>query len=228
MAELTIKNICCIGAGYVGGPSSAVLASKVPNIKITVVDISQARIDAWNSDNLPIYEPGLDELVKQQRGKNLFFSTEVDAAIIAADLVFVCVNTPTKTYGIGSGSAADLTYLEACARRIAAVSKTSKIVVEKSTVPVHAADAIKRILVANQHDGISFQILSNPEFLAEGTAITDLVTPDRVLIGGAQTPEGLAAIEALVQVYSQWIPRSRIMTMNVWSSELSKLVSVCV
>ncbi|KJE89479.1 UDP-glucose dehydrogenase [Capsaspora owczarzaki ATCC 30864] len=220
-----IKKICCIGAGYVGGPSCTVLAAKCPDVIITVVDISQPRIDAWNSDKLPIYEPGLDEMVKQQRGKNLFFSTDVDGTIRDADLIFVCVNTPTKMYGIGQGRAADLTYLEAAARRIAGISTAPKIVVEKSTVPVHAADSIARILHANAKEGVTFQILSNPEFLAEGTAINDLVNADRVLIGGQQSPAGHEAIEALASLYARWIPRERILTMNTWSSELSKLTA---
>jgi hypothetical protein len=190
-----------------------------------VSSFPQPRIDAWNSDNLPIYEPGLDEVVKEARGRNLFFSTDVDKGIQEADMIFVSVNTPTKYFGMGKGRAADLTYLESAARRIAEVSTSDKIVVEKSTVPVKSADAIKKILTSNTNHGVKFQILSNPEFLAEGTAIPDLMAPDRVLIGGDQDPEGLAAIEALVGVYAHWVPRERILTTNVWSSELSKLTA---
>eukprot|EP01136_Pigoraptor_vietnamica_P026942 Opistho-1_new@82583 len=220
-----IKKICCIGAGYVGGPSCAVIALKCPDIRVTVVDISKERIAAWNSDTLPIYEPGLFEVVKECRGRNLFFSSEVDAEIKEADLIFVCVNTPTKTFGVGKGRAADLKYIEAAARRIAQIATTRKIVVEKSTVPVHAADSIDSILNANSANGIQFDILSNPEFLAEGTAINDLMKPDRVLIGGHQTPAGLAAVAALSEVYEHWVPKSQVITMNLWSSELSKLTA---
>jgi UDPglucose 6-dehydrogenase len=216
--------ICCIGAGYVGGPTMAMIARKCPDITVTVVDINAARIEQWNSDHLPIFEPGLDEVVKASRGKNLFFSTDVDAAIVAADMIFVSVNTPTKTYGMGAGRAADLKYIELCARRIASVATGSKIVVEKSTLPVRTAESLKTVLAANS-SGAEFQVLSNPEFLAEGTAMTDLDNPDRVLIGGETTPEGLAAAEALASVYGQWVPRERIITTNLWSSELSKLVA---
>lgn len=221
----TVKKICCIGAGYVGGPTMAVIAFKCPDIQVTVVDLSQPRIDAWNSDELPIYEPGLFEVVKVARGRNLFFTTDVDRAIQEADLIFVSVNTPTKDFGMGKGRAADLKYLESAARRIAEVATTDKIVVEKSTVPVKSADAIKKILTSNNKHGVKFQILSNPEFLAEGTAIADLFAPDRVLIGGDQDAEGLKAIEGLVGVYAHWVPRERILTTNVWSSELSKLTA---
>lgn len=216
--------ICCIGAGYVGGPTMSMIAHKCKDYKVTVVDINQARIDAWNSDNLPVFEPGLDEIVKACRGKTLFFSTDIDTAIREADMIFISVNTPTKTYGVGSGRAADLRYIEKCARKIAEVAESDKIVVEKSTLPVRTAESIKRILNANAK-GRNFQILSNPEFLAEGTAIVDLEAPDRVLIGGDQTPEGLAAIRKLVDVYAQWVPNERILTTNVWSSELSKLTA---
>lgn len=192
---------------------------------LVILLVVQPRIDAWNSDNLPIYEPGLDEVVKEARGRNLFFSTDVDKGIQEADMIFVSVNTPTKYFGMGKGRAADLTYLESAARRIAEVATSDKIVVEKSTVPVKSADAIKKILTSNTKHGVKFQILSNPEFLAEGTAISDLIAPDRVLIGGDQDPEGLAAIERLVGVYAHWVPRERILTTNVWSSELSKLTA---
>ena len=217
-------NICCIGAGYVGGPTMAMIAAKCPDITVTVVDMNAARIAAWNSDHLPIYEPGLDEIVRAARGRNLFFSTDIDAAIQAAQVIFVSVNTPTKTYGIGAGSASDLTHVEVCARRIAAVANGDKIVVEKSTLPVRTAESLKRVLHANTR-GHRFEILSNPEFLAEGTAVSDLESPDRVLVGGDATPSGRAAVNALVDVYARWVPRERIVTTNLWSSELSKLVS---
>jgi len=221
--EFTTK-ICCIGAGYVGGPTMAMIASKCPHIKVTVVDISVKRIKQWNSADLPIYEPGLDECVKAVRGKNLFFSNDVDAAIDESSIIFVAVNTPTKVYGIGKGFASNLTNLEKAARNIAKVAKTSKIVVEKSTVPVQTATTIKRVLMA-ANKGISFQILSNPEFLAEGTAIRDLEAPSRVLIGGGQDKEGLKAAQTLVDIYANWVPRKQIITTNLWSSELSKLVA---
>ncbi|KAE8654677.1 UDP-glucose 6-dehydrogenase 1 [Hibiscus syriacus] len=208
--------ICCIGAGYVGGPTMAVIALKCPNIQVAVVDISVARINAWNSDTLPIYEPGLDDVVKKCRGKNLSFSTDVEKHVSEADIVFVSVNTPTKTQGLGAGKAADLTYWESAARMIADVAKSNKIVVEKSTVPVKTAEAIEKILTHNSK-GINFQILSNPEFLAEGTAISDLFNPDRVLIGGRETPEGKKAIETLRDVYAQWVPMDRIICTNLWS-----------
>jgi len=218
-------NICCIGAGYVGGPSSAIIAYQCHDIKVTIVDLNQARIDAWNSDNLPIYEPGLDEIVFARRGKNLFFSTDVDQAIIDADLIFVSVNTPTKKTGMGAGMAADLAYIETATRRIAQVATTSKIVIEKSTVPCRTAQSMRTILEANSSKDIRFDILSNPEFLAEGTAVNDLTNPDRVLIGCLQTPEGFAAQQKLVDVYTRWIPKERVITMNLWSSELSKLAA---
>lgn len=222
-----IKNICCIGAGYVGGPTMAVIAQKCPHIKVTVVDLNQDRINAWNDldlSKLPVYEPGLDKVVEEARGRNLFFSTDVDKAIDEAEMIFISVNTPTKTYGIGKGMAADLKYIELCARQIARVAKTDKIVVEKSTLPVRTAQAIKDIL---DHTGnsVNFQILSNPEFLAEGTAIEDLFSPDRVLIGGDTSSEGEKAINSLVEVYANWVSRDKILTTNVWSSELSKLTA---
>ncbi len=216
--------ICCIGAGYVGGPTMAMIAHKCKDHTVTVVDINQARIDAWNSDNLPVFEPGLDEIVQGSRGKNLFFSTDVDTAIREADMIFLSVNTPTKSYGVGAGRAADLRFIEKCARKIAEVAEDDKIVVEKSTLPVRTAESVKRILEANSN-GRKFQILSNPEFLAEGTAMADLDAPDRVLIGGDQTPEGKAAIQKLVDVYATWVPRERVLTTNLWSSELSKLTA---
>ncbi len=225
---MKIQNICCIGAGYVGGPTMAVIAQKCPHIKVTVVDINESRIAAWNDDNLnnlPVFEPGLDQVVQDARGRNLFFSTNVDEAINNAEMIFISVNTPTKTYGKGKGMAADLKYIELCARQIARVSKTDKIVVEKSTLPVRTASAIKSILDSTGND-VKFQILSNPEFLAEGTAVDDLLEPDRVLIGGDPTTnEGKKAIDSLVEIYSNWVPREQILTTNVWSSELSKLTA---
>ncbi|HOZ13156.1 MAG TPA: UDP-glucose 6-dehydrogenase [Tenuifilaceae bacterium] len=221
---LQVKNICCIGAGYVGGPTMAVIALKNPNIKVNVVDINSDRIAAWNTDDLPIYEPGLLDVVKQARGRNLFFNTDIETGIKEADMIFISVNTPTKTFGVGKGRAADLRFVELCARQIAQLSTTDKIVVEKSTLPVRTAQAVKTIL-SETGNGIKFQVLSNPEFLAEGTAIQDLMQPDRVLIGGDQTPEGLAAIEALTSVYASWVARERIIQTRLWSSELSKLTA---
>ncbi|KAK4876969.1 hypothetical protein RN001_009475 [Aquatica leii] len=222
---MAIQKICCLGAGYVGGPTCSVIALKCPEIRVTVVDMSKERIAQWNSDKLPIYEPGLDDVVKACRGKNLFFSTDYTTAILEADLIFISVNTPTKTFGNGKGRAADLKYVEGAARMIAEISKSNKIVVEKSTVPVRAAESILNILSANNKPGVSYQILSNPEFLAEGTAIQDLLHPDRVLIGGEESAEGHAAIEALCSIYEHWIPRKNILTTNTWSSELSKLAA---
>lgn len=224
---MKIKNICCIGAGYVGGPTMAVIALKCPHINITVVDINKYRIDAWNDEDfnkLPIYEPGLKEVVAEARGRNLFFSTDIDSAIDKAEMIFMAVNTPTKTFGQGKGMAADLKYIELCARNIAKIAKTDKIVVEKSTLPVRTAEAIRTILESTGN-GVNFQILSNPEFLAEGTAIQDLFKSDRVLVGGEQTPEGVEAVQALVEIYANWIPKDKIVTTNVWSSELSKLTA---
>ena len=221
---MKIKNICCIGAGYVGGPTMSVIAFKCPNIKVTVVDLNEARIAAWNDENLgnlPIYEPGLSEVVAKVRGQNLFFSTDIDAAIDAADMIFIAVNTPTKTYGEGKGMASDLKFVELCARQIARVAKNDKIIVEKSTLPVRTAETLQTIL-DNTGNGVHFEVLSNPEFLAEGTAIDDLFSADRVLIGGNQTPSGKVAIQALVDVYSNWLSPKQILTTNVWSSELSK------
>ena len=224
---MKIKNICCIGAGYVGGPTMSIIAQKCPEIKVTVVDLNEKRIAAWNDpnvDNIPIYEPGLSAVVAEARGRNLFFSTEVDQAIDEADMIFISVNTPTKTYGVGKGMAADLKYIELCARQIARVAKTDKIVVEKSTLPVRTASAIRDILDSTGN-GVNFQILSNPEFLAEGTAVEDLLAPDRVLIGGDATVEGQNAIAELVAIYANWVPKDKILTTNVWSSELSKLTA---
>lgn len=218
-----IKNICCIGAGYVGGPTMAVIAQNNPNIQVTVVDLNEERIKAWNNpdlEQLPIFEPGLNQVVAQARNRNLFFSTAIEKAIDEADIIFISVNTPTKTYGKGKGQAADLKYIELCARQIAQVAKNDKIVVEKSTLPVRTAAALKSIL-DHTGNGVKFDILSNPEFLAEGTAINDLQNPDRVLIGG-ENPE---AIQALVAIYKTWIPTEKIITTNLWSSELSKLVA---
>ena len=223
---MKINKICCIGAGFVGGPTMAVIALKCPDIKVNVVDLNAARIAAWNGplDQLPIYEPGLAEVVGEARGRNLFFSTDIDQAIDEAQMIFMAVNTPTKTEGEGAGMAADLSFVEACAQQIASASKTDKIVVEKSTLPVRTAEKIKEVLALNTN-GISFEVLSNPEFLAEGTAIQDLYKSDRVLIGGNPSPTGQRAVEALISIYKQWIPLEKILTTNVWSSELSKLAS---
>ena len=224
---MKIKSICCIGAGYVGGPTMAIIAAKCPDIKVTVVDLNEERIAAWNDEDvtkIPIYEPGLSDIVAQARGRNLFFSTQVDQAIHEADMIFISVNTPTKTYGLGKGMAADLKYIELCARQIAAIATTDKIVVEKSTLPVRTAEAIKNIL-HNTGNGVKFQILSNPEFLAEGTAVSDLLQPDRVLIGGDADEEGQEAVNALAAIYANWVPKDRILTTNLWSSELSKLTA---
>ncbi len=224
---MEVTKICCIGAGYVGGPTMAVIAQKCPHIQVTVVDLNEQRIKDWNdpnTENIPIYEPGLSAIVAEARGRNLFFSIEVEKAIDEAQVIFISVNTPTKTYGKGKGMAADLKYIELCARQIAKVAKQNKIVVEKSTLPVRTAEAIKSIL-DNTGNGVQFQILSNPEFLAEGTAVTDLLNPDRILIGGDTTAEGQAAINALVDVYANWVSKDKILTTNVWSSELSKLTA---
>jgi len=223
---MKIKNICCIGAGYVGGPTMSVIALKNPQITVTVVDINKDRIDAWNGplESLPIFEPGLSEVVEQTRGKNLFFSTDIDSAIKKAEMIFISVNTPTKTYGEGKGFASDLTYIEQSARHIGRVANTDKIIVEKSTLPVRTAEKIKEVLDAESGDN-KFEILSNPEFLAEGTAIEDLLNADRVLIGGDETDSGKKAVDALVKIYNSWLPKERILTTNVWSSELSKLAA---
>jgi UDPglucose 6-dehydrogenase len=218
------KKILCIGAGYVGGPTLSMIAHKCPQYKVTVVDINPVRIAQWNSDELPIYEPGLEEVVRACRGRNLFFSTAIEDGIREADIIFVSVNTPTKTFGAGAGMAADLQYWEKTARQIREHAESDKIIVEKSTLPVKTALAMKRILTSSDNE-IRFDVLSNPEFLAEGTAIKDLEYPDRVLIGSMETPAGLKARETLLEVYSNWVPRERILTSDIWSSELSKLVS---
>ncbi len=217
------RNIACIGAGYIGGPTMAVIARKNPDRKVMVVDISKERIDAWNSDDLPIYEPGLEEVVKSCRGKNLFFSTDVAAAIRECDIIFVGVNTPTKTFGKGAGYASNLQFWEAAARTISQEANGDKIVVEKSTLPIRTADAMAAVL--HTHPEHTFTVLSNPEFLAEGSAINDLLDPDRVLIGGPTDTRGQEAVQALVDVYAAWVPRERIITTNVWSSEMSKLAA---
>ena len=223
---MQIKNICCIGAGYVGGPTMAVIALKCPHINVTVVDANPEKIKAWNGplDNLPVYEPGLAEVVKEARGRNLFFSDDIPGNIEKAEMIFMAVNTPTKTEGEGAGMAADLRYIEACTRDIAKYSKSDKIVIEKSTLPVRTAEKIKEILEKNSSN-INFEILSNPEFLAEGTAIQDLFKSDRVLIGGDETQSGQKAVKDLVNIYANWIPKEKILTTNVWSSELAKLAS---
>lgn len=219
-----MANILCIGAGYVGGPTMAVIAQKCPHHRVVVVDINEARIAAWQSEQLPIYEPGLDEVVRAVLNKNLFFSTDVDKHIAEADIIFVSVNTPTKTFGQGAGRAADLQYWERTARQIVRNSTASKIVVEKSTLPVRTAEAMENILNSNDR-GLHFDVLSNPEFLAEGTAIEDMHNPDRVLIGAHPTPSGQKALAAVVEIYANWVPRERILTTNLWSSELSKLTA---
>ncbi|PIU50661.1 MAG: nucleotide sugar dehydrogenase [Desulfobacterales bacterium CG07_land_8_20_14_0_80_52_14] len=218
------KKILCIGAGYVGGPTMAMIAFKCPDNQVTVVDINPDKIAQWNSDRLPIFEPGLDAIVKAVRGKNLFFSTDIERGIRENDIIFVSVNTPTKNFGAGSGMAADLQYWEKTARQIVEHSKSAKIIIEKSTLPVKTAQAMERILKVNSRTD-RFEVLSNPEFLAEGSAVRDLESPDRILIGSHRTPEGLKAQEALVEIYAQWVPRDRILTCDIWSSELSKLVS---
>jgi UDPglucose 6-dehydrogenase len=218
------KNILCIGAGYVGGPTMAKIAEKCPQYKVTLVDINQTRIEAWNSQELPIYEPGLEEIVFASRGKNLFFSTDVAQGIKDADLIFVSVNTPTKTYGRGAGKASNLEFIEKTARSIVEHADSDKIIIEKSTLPVRTAEALERILKTNTK-GLHFDVISNPEFLAEGTAMKDLENPDRVLIGSRQTKQGLKACQSLVDVYANWVPKENILTTNVWSSELSKLTA---
>jgi len=219
-----MTNILCIGAGYVGGPTMAVIAKNCPQHRVVVADINEAKIAAWQSDHLPIYEPGLHEVVQGARGRNLFFTTDGDRHIAEADIIFVSVNTPTKTFGQGAGRAADLQYWEKTARQILENSSQSKIVVEKSTLPVRTAEAMERILNSNNR-GLHFDVLSNPEFLAEGTAIRDMEDPDRVLIGGRETPSAQHAVQQLVDIYASWVPAERILTTNLWSSELSKLVA---
>merc|ERR1740129_2281883 len=220
------NKVVCIGAGYVGGPTMVTIARKCPSLQVVVVDLNRDRIEAWNSDKLPIYEPGLEEVVKECRGRNLFFSTNVQQAIEEADIIFASVNTPTKKQGVGAGRAADLRFIEGVGRDIAKWSTRSKIVIEKSTVPVKTAQALNRVLTAHEFiapDGKErkFHILSNPEFLAEGTAMKDLDKPDRVLIGGQDKD----AVNVLVDIYAAWVPREKILTTNLWSSELSKLVA---
>ncbi len=218
------KNILCIGAGYVGGPTMAMIASKCPEYRVVVVDINQEKIRQWQSGEPPIYEPGLKELVAGCLDRNLFFSTDIEGSIPQAEIIFVSVNTPIKTFGQGAGMAADLQYWEKTARQIKENAASDKIVVEKSTLPVRTAKAMERIL----HAGGSaehFEVLSNPEFLAEGTAMKDLAEPDRVLIGGHDSPAGQAAVQQLVELYAHWVPRERILTASVWSSELSKLAA---
>ena len=223
---MKIKNICCIGAGYVGGPTMAVIALKCPEIRFTVVDSNPQKINDWNGplNKLPVFEPGLSDIIEKVRNKNLFFSNSINEAIEKSEMIFMAVNTPTKTKGEGAGMAADLQYVEACARDIAKYSKSDKIIIEKSTLPVRTAEKIKEILEENS-SGIHFEILSNPEFLAEGTAIKDLFKSDRVLIGGDETDSGQKAVKALVDIYTNWIPKEKILTTNVWSSELAKLAS---
>jgi len=218
------KKILCIGAGYVGGPSMAMIAYKCPDFRVTVVDINHDRIDAWNSDELPVYEPGLDAIVKKTRGRNLFFSKDIERQIKENDIIFVSVNTPTKTYGEGAHMAADLQFWEKTARQILQYASSSKIVIEKSTLPVKTAMAMEKIL-SSVKGKIKFDVISNPEFMAEGTAIKDLENPDRVLIGSHQTPSGLKARNELVEIYARWIPAHKIITSNLWSSELSKLAA---
>ncbi len=218
------KKILCIGAGYVGGPSMAMIAYKCPDCRVTVVDVNSDRIDAWNSSELPVYEPGLDKIIKKTRGKNLFFVKDIENQIRENDIIFVSVNTPTKTYGAGAGMAADLQFVEKTARQILEHSRSSKIVIEKSTLPVKTALAMERILASGKGK-LTFEVLSNPEFMAEGTAISDLEDPDRVLIGSHETKDGLKARAELTEIYARWIPLEKIITSNIWSSELSKLVA---
>ena len=223
-----IRKICCIGAGYVGTPTMAVIALKCPNVDITVVDSNKSRIDAWNSSNsydFPVKEPGLDDIIKEVRNKNLFFSSNIDKHIDESEMIFLAVNTPTKKEGEGKGFAADLTNIDKCAKQIAMISSSNKIIVEKSTLPVRTAERLKEIINKHRKNDVNFEIISNPEFLAEGTAIRDLFKSDRVLIGSDQTKVGLAAMESLVNIYKKWIPEERIIKMNIWSSELSKLAS---
>ena len=226
---MKIKNICCIGAGYVGGPTMAVIADKCPDIQIHVVDLNKDRIKKWNDinlNNLPVFEPGLAEIVQRCRGKNLHFSTEINERIRKSDMVFISVNTPTKKYGLGAGKASDLKWVEACARQVAENASGYTIVVEKSTLPVRTAEVIKSILDATKKDSEEsglrkFDVLSNPEFLAEGNAINDLLNPDRVLIGG----ENQSSINALTEIYAKWVTKEKILHTNIWSSELAKLTS---
>ena len=228
--KFEIKNICCIGAGYVGGPTMAVIAHKCPHIKVNVVDNNEDKISQWNDkdlNNLPVYEPGLQEIIDATRNKNLHFSTDLEKEIKMADMIFISVNTPTKKKGLGAGKASDLKWVEACARQVNSYSRGHTIIVEKSTLPVRTAEAIKSILKPNNKSSLedphkrSFDVLSNPEFLAEGSAINDLIKPDRVLIGG----DNPKAIEALVEIYNNWVPKKKILVTNIWSSELAKLTA---
>ena len=225
--QMKVSRICCIGGGFVGGPTMAVIALKCPEIDIIVVDINQKKIDAWNGplDKLPVYEPGLSEIIGKVRGVNLHFSHDVNDAINNSEVIFLAVNTPTKSSGEGKGYAADLSFIKSSAKQIAEVSKTDKIIIEKSTLPVRTAETLKEILELNKKNNVRFEVLSNPEFLAEGTAINDLFKSDRVLIGGENTESGKKAVKVLVNIYKKWIPRKKIITTNVWSSELTKLVS---
>lgn len=216
--------ICSIGAGYVGGPTMVVIAEQCPEVQVTVVDVDEQRIKAWNSDQLPVYEPGLQAIVEEIRGRNLFFSTDINKAILDSDIIFLAVNTPTKTYGEGAGKASDLKFVESAVRRIAEIATTDKIIVEKSTIPVRTAEKIRRILKSNTHN-CHFEIISNPEFMAEGTAIQDLKNPDRILIGGDNTETGEKAIETLAKLYEHWVPKNKIIKQHIWSSELSKLTA---
>lgn len=223
-----VMTICCLGAGYVGGTTMAVIATHCPSVRVFVVDSSDAKIARWNSpeaSELPIYEPGLHDLLSVARGRNLFFSSDAQRCIQLADMVFVCVNTPTKSSGLGAGSVSDTRNCEACARMIARFATADMIVVEKSTVPVRTAAAMSGVLAANASSSVHFEVISNPEFLSEGSAVANLENPSRLLIGGASTPSGAAAVEKLVWVYAHWVPRERILTTNIWSSELSKLVA---
>ncbi len=222
-----MKNICCIGAGYVGGPTMAVIALKCPKIKVNVVDVDFKKINAWNGplDKLPVFEPGLKSVINKTRNKNLFFSDKIDEAIQEAEMIFMAVNTPTKTEGLGAGMAADLKYIDSCTKRIAKIASKDKIIIEKSTLPVRTAERIKEILQREGRKGVKFEVISNPEFLAEGTAIQDLFKSDRVLIGGDSTKSGQEAVKQLIQIYLNWIPKEKILTTNVWSSELTKLAS---
>ena len=222
-----MKNICCIGAGYVGGPTMAVIALKCPKIKVNVVDVDFKKINTWNGplDKLPVFEPGLKSVINKTRNKNLFFSDKIDEAIQEAEMIFMAVNTPTKTEGLGAGMAADLKYIDSCTKRIAKIASKDKIIIEKSTLPVRTAERIKEILEKEGREGVKFEVISNPEFLAEGTAIQDLFKSDRVLIGGDSTKSGQEAVKKLMQIYLNWIPKEKILTTNVWSSELTKLAS---
>ena len=225
--KMKIKNICCIGAGFVGGPTMAVIAIQCPEVKIHVVDHNKEKIKLWNHanlDKLPVYEPGLKEIIAKTRNKNLFFSSDVEKFIIESEMIFLAVNTPTKQSGEGKGMAADLTNIEKCAKTISEVANQDKIIIEKSTLPVRTAEKLKQILNSKNND-IKFEILSNPEFLAEGTAIKDLYKSDRVLIGSEDTESAKKAVEKLCEIYERWIPKEKILLTNIWSSELSKLAS---